>query len=254
MSPTDPSPLVLVRQENGVAELTPNRPSVRNALVDGMLAALDGALKEAIDDPETGAILLTGAGPAFCSGAHLTEELAELGAGMTQLILDTLNPALLRIRESPKPVICALNGAAAGAGVGLALACDVVVASRSARMILSFSRIGAVLDGGTSFLLPHIVGPGRAAAMALTGEPIDAETALRFGLVWKLAEDDELMACCRTLAEGLARGAASAHAAIKRQLRECENLSFAEAIGLEAQLQGEAFEAGEPVEGISAFR
>lgn len=248
-------PMVVQEIREGVAELTLNRPEIMNALADGVLDQLSRAFDDALSNPDVGSILLTGAGKGFCAGANLEgEALLQFGAGVTRHIEEDLNPLLNSIKTSPKPVICALNGAAAGAGAGLALACDIVLAAKSARIILSFVRIGAVLDGGTSHVVQSLAGASRARAMSLLGEPVDAETALDFGLVWKICDDDKLLTEARQMARGFARGPQGAYGLIKQELLAAQTQPYEQSLTLEARLQGEAFCSPELQEGVRAFQ
>ena len=176
--------LVLSERRGAVAILTLNNPAQYNAITEPLLADLRAACDAAQDDDGVRAIMLTGAGKGFCSGAQLGGDMfgrmTGNGDDVASMITGALNPILEQMRRSPIPIVVGVNGAAAGAGVGLALAGDIVIAARSARFILSFSRLGAVLDGGTSVLLQRAIGAPRARALALLGEPISARRP-RFG-------------------------------------------------------------------------
>ncbi len=246
---------VLNHVESGIAEFTLNNPDAMNAMASGMIDELDRGIAAALKDPQVRCLIITGAGRGFCAGADLAgNALTDFGPGISKHIESHFNPLLLRLKESPKPVVCALNGVAAGAGVGLALACDLVIAATTARLILSFVRIGAVLDGGTSYMVHHLAGPMRARMMALLGEPVDAHTALAFGLVSQVVDDGALLVTARQVAGQLAAGPGEAMAMIKQQLTAASNGSYRDALALEARLQGRAFATDDFREGVAAFQ
>src|SRR5687767_13178840 len=154
------------------------------------------SLEQAWDEREIRAVLLTGAGRGFCSGQDLSERSVEAGSAPIDLSVSLgsyYNPLVRRLRELPKPVVCAVNGVAAGAGANIALACDIVVAARSASFVQSFSRIGLVPDSGGTYFLPRLVGAARAMGLALLGDKLSAEDAERWGLIWKVFDDAQLM-------------------------------------------------------------
>ncbi|HET6519398.1 MAG TPA: enoyl-CoA hydratase-related protein, partial [Geminicoccaceae bacterium] len=196
---------VLFEARDGVATLTLNRPDKLNAFNERMHGELRGALDEVERDGAVRAVLLTGAGSGFCAGQDLGDravsgdESPDLGATLEA----TYNPLIRRIRALPLPVVCAVNGVAAGAGANLAFACDIVIAARSARFIQAFCRVGLVPDGGGTFFLPRLVGEARAKAMALLGQPVGAEQALAWGMIWSVVDDDELQEEARRLAAHL---------------------------------------------------
>ena len=170
-------PSVLFERHGAVAVLTLNRPEQYNALNDARMTFLDQTIDAAHADPEVRCILLTGAGKGFCSGAQFGGDVFSSGAGIADSMRAHVSPIVMKLRTGRVPVVTAINGPAAGAGVGFALAGDIAIAARSARFILSFVRLGAVLDGGTSLLLQRAIGAPRARALSLTGEPLTAEQA-----------------------------------------------------------------------------
>src|SRR5437867_970055 len=204
----DSPPVLLQERSNRVAVLTLNRPQVLNAFNDDLVQGLTQALRDAERDPEVGAVIITGAGRAFCAGQDLQArreifergDVPHLGTGLRE----RYKPMILRIRAMEKPVIAALNGVAAGAGCGLALACDLRIAAPEASLVQAFARVGLALDSGSSFFLPRIVGLGRAFEIAFTGDPVPAAEAERIGLVNHVYPADELLARTRELAERLA--------------------------------------------------
>src|SRR3954469_24862798 len=178
---------ILVSLETGVLSITLNRPDRLNAFNPEMHQRLRQALEQASDDDAVRAVLLTGAGRAFCAGQDLSERDVSPGAAPIDLSISLgshYNPLVRRLRELPKPVVCAVNGVAAGAGANIALACDIVLAGRSASFVQSFSQIGLVPDSGGSYFLPRRVGAARAMGLALLGDKLSAEDAERWGLIW----------------------------------------------------------------------
>ncbi len=244
---------VLTRREGAVAVVTLNNPDQYNALAAGVLDGLGAALDAAGADPQVRAILLTGAGKGFCSGAQFGGDTFGRGKSIGDMMRQSISPLIEKLHKSLKPVVTAVNGPAAGAGVGIALAGDLVFAARSARFILSFVRLGAVLDGGTSLFLQRSIGAARARALALTGEPLAAERAAEWGLVWKCVEDDALYAEALAAAQRLAAGAPLAMAMIKQQLDEAWTDELAKTLDEEAAAQTRAFVTDDLREGAAAF-
>lgn len=252
---TERNEVLFERREN-VGILTFNRPERLNALSAGITRGSLEIIEDLSRHRSVRALLITGAGRGFCSGADLGAEqpleasAGRLGEGMRQGI----NRLILAIVEAPFPVVAAVNGPAAGAGVGIALAADFLVASESMRLLLTFSRIGMGLDAGTSWFLPHLLGAKRAAAVSMLIEPIDAQRALAWGLAWSVASDERLMEEATALAKRLSEGATLAYAAQKRQLRASLSVSLEEALGLEADVQDELIRSNDLKAGIAAFR
>src|SRR2546423_10395902 len=187
---------VLVSVEAGVLTLTLNRPEKLNALNPEMHQALRHGLERAADEPEIRALLITGAGRGFCTGQDLSERDVSAGAAPIDLSVSLgshYNPLVRRLRALPKPIVCAVNGVAAGAGANIALACDLVIAARSATFVQAFSRLGLVPDSGGSFFLPRLIGTARAMGLALLAEKLDAEQAVQWGLIWKVVDDQQLI-------------------------------------------------------------
>src|SRR5437764_3919832 len=202
-------PTVLVSLDAGVLTITLNRPEKLNALNPEMLSALRAALERATDEPEIRALLLTGAGRGFCTGQDLAERDVSAGAAPIDLSVSLgsyYNPLVRRMRALPKPIVCAVNGVAAGAGANLALACDLVIAARSASFVQAFSRLGLLPDAGGSYFLPRLVGTARAMGLALLAEKMSAEQAAEWGLIWKVVDDARLSAEAQEIAIGLAQG------------------------------------------------
>src|SRR5258708_10870620 len=192
---------VLVERREGYRVVTLSRPRHLNAFTEAMHAHLKRALAEAEDDGDCRALLLTGAGRAFCAGQDLNERVGKDGkAVVLGSALDTYyNPLVRKLRALPFPVVAAVNGVAAGAGANIALACDIVLAARSATFVQAFAKIGLIPDCGGTWLLPRLVGPARARGLALTAEPLPADKAEAWGLIWKALDDLELMAQAHAL-------------------------------------------------------
>jgi 2-(1,2-epoxy-1,2-dihydrophenyl)acetyl-CoA isomerase len=248
-------PCILVDRRDGFRVVTLNRPQRLNAFTEEMHLALRAALEEAQADPGCGALLLTGAGRAFCAGQDLSDRLPgsgpprDLGAS-----LDTFyNPLVRQLRALPFPVVAAVNGTAAGAGASIALHCDIVLAARSAKFVQAFAKLGVVPDAGGSWLLPRLVGAARARGLALLAEPLSAETAADWGMIWKAVDDDRLMADAEALCGQLAKGPTVGLGLIKRALDAAEHNDLDRQLDLERDLQREAGFHPDYAEGVRAF-
>lgn len=246
--------LVLAERRDAVTILTLNDPERYNALDAPMLAAVGAALDAAIADGNTRAVVLTGSGPGFCAGARLDGDVFDAGATVASLLTEGVNPLIERMRTAAVPIVTAVHGAAAGAGVGLALAGDVVLAARSARFVLSFVRLGAAMDAGTSVFVQRSIGTARARAMALLGEPLGAETAAAWGMVWEVTDDGALLDRALAVAQQLAAGPPVAIGLIKLQLQAAATASLSDALAAEAAAQARAFATEDLREGARAFR
>ena len=249
-------PVLLDRLEAGVLTLTLNRPERLNALDAALIEALSAGIKRAGTDPECRAVLITGAGRGFCAGADLANRaFAPRGArpDLGEALEKGLNPIIRGIRNLPKPVVCAVNGPAAGAGANIALACDIVFAAKSAQFLQAFARIGLIPDAGGTFVLPRLVGDARARALMMLAEPIGAERAEAIGMIYRAVDDEDLMGEARTIAERLAAGPTQALGLIKRALAASPANSLDAQLDLERDLQREAGRGDEYVEGVRAF-
>ena len=248
---------VLVALDAGVLQVTLNRPEKLNSLNPEMHKLLRQALERAADEAAVRAVLLTGAGRAFCAGQDLSERDVSPGAAPIDLSVSLgsyYNPLVRRVRELPKPVLCAVNGVAAGAGANLALACDLVLAARSASFVQAFAKIGLVPDTGGTWFLPRLVGAARAAGLALLGEKLAAEDAERWGLIWKAVDDERLMDEAAALARRLAEGPTRGYGLIKKALRVSSGNSLDAQLDLERDLQREAGLSEDYREGVTAFK
>ncbi len=243
-----------VAVDGSVATLTLDRPAALNALTIPLKTALLGALRELADDRAVRAVILTGEGRAFCAGQDLAERDDPDAPPLDVELRERYNPIVATMRAMDQPIIAAINGVAAGAGASLAFAADLRVASTAARFVLAFGRIGLVPDSGTTWTLPRLVGPGRAAELALVGDPVDAETALRIGLVTRVVEPDELLPEARRIADALAAAAPAAIAATKHALDAAWDRDLATALEAEAELQGRLGRSADHAEGLAAFR
>src|SRR5450755_400068 len=202
-------PPILIEQRAGYRVITLNRPDRLNAFNAAMHEALRGALAEAEADENCRALLITGSGRGFSAGQDLSERLVEPGEKpKPSTDLDKYyNPLIRRLRALPFPVVAAVNGVAAGAGANIALACDIVLAARSASFVQAFAKVGLVPDSGGTWFLPRLVGPARARGLALTAQPLPAEQAEAWGLIWKAIDDGALMAEADKLCAEFAAGA-----------------------------------------------
>jgi 2-(1,2-epoxy-1,2-dihydrophenyl)acetyl-CoA isomerase len=250
------SDVVLSSRDGAILTLTLNRPEALNALNPQTTQALRAGLEAAGRDPEVGAIILTGAGRAFCAGADLKEVSGRAAVGNSDLGADlraNYTPMIRAIRACPKPVIAALNGTAAGAGLSLALACDLRIAAAGAQMIVVFVRVGLVPDAGSLFFLTRMLGLSKATELALTGEPLSADDAVRLGLVAAVVPPDQLMAAAMERARRLAEGPRQTYALIKRGMERALQLDLEQTMELESQLQALAAETPDAQEAIRAF-
>ncbi len=247
---------VLHSWNGGVLEITLNRPDRLNSFNDDMHLALAECLETARDDARCRAVLLTGAGRGFCAGQDLSARDPAKMSGPPDLG-DTLtrfyNPLIRRIRTLEKPVVCAVNGVAAGAGANVALACDIVLAARSAKFIQSFARVGLIPDAGGSWMLPRLIGEARAKAIAMTAEPVLAEKAADWGMIWRVVEDAELMAEARALAARLAAGSTTGLGRMKVLIQAAAGQELDAQLDLEAVTQREAGFSADYAEGVTAF-
>ncbi|MHB1834529.1 MAG: enoyl-CoA hydratase/isomerase family protein [Solirubrobacteraceae bacterium] len=245
------APTVVVERDGEVAWIVLNRPATLNAWTVQLGNELAAALDEVAGDQNVRAIVLTGAGRAFSSGADLRER-AE-GGDVGEALTEVYNPLILRIRTLGKPVIAAVNGPAVGIGCSLALACDLIVAARSAYFLLAFVNIGLGLDGGVSQTLTARVGHARAFEIAFLGERIGAEQALAWGLVNRVVDDAELRGSVAALAQRLAAGPPGSYASIKRTINHRAYEGFEQLLALEAELQTERLRSRDFIEGVTAF-
>ncbi|MEZ5617011.1 MAG: 2-(1,2-epoxy-1,2-dihydrophenyl)acetyl-CoA isomerase PaaG [Rhodocyclaceae bacterium] len=246
---------ILYQFSDGVARITLNRPDKLNSLNE----AMHGELRQAIGRVQTDgarSLILTGAGRAFCTGQDLSERVTPPGAPPPDLGLSIethYKPLVLALRALPLPVIAAVNGAAAGAGANLALACDIVLAARSAVFIQAFSRLGLAPDCGGSYFLPRLAGTARALGLALTAGKLPAEQAAAWGMIWQCLDDDKLMPEAEALAVRFAQGPPLAYAAIKRALYASPHNTLEQQLDMERDTQGQLGRSEDYREGVAAF-
>lgn len=244
---------LLCNEEGGVGVITLNRPGAMNAITAGMLEELGDALEEAERDESVRALVLTGAGRAFCAG----QDVGVLSEGkredLVALLRDKYTPVLLKLYGIEKPVIAAINGAALGSGCNLALACDFRIASEQASLGEVFVSIGAGPDTGCSYFLPRLVGMARAAELIYTGRIIDAGEAERLGLVNKVVPPEKLMDDAMAFAARLAKGPTRAIGLAKRALQRGLALDLEGVLNLEIELQSELITTEDFQEGVKAF-
>ncbi|MFM9007552.1 MAG: enoyl-CoA hydratase-related protein, partial [Bacteroidota bacterium] len=229
-------PLISASTQGAVRVLKLDRPEKFNSFNREMALTLQAELDLAAHDDGIRAILLTASGKAFCAGQDLSEAIAPDGPGIRKIVAEHYNPIIRKLRAIEKPVVCAVNGVAAGAGASLALACDIVVASKSAAFIQAFSKIGLIPDSGATFLLPRIVGFHRAAALMMTAEKVTAEEALQSGLVFKVYEDESFAVEALRFAEGLAAMPTRGLGLTKRLLNAGLDNSIGQQLDLEEQI------------------
>jgi 2-(1,2-epoxy-1,2-dihydrophenyl)acetyl-CoA isomerase len=246
---------ILVETRPGYRVITLNRPARLNAFTEAMHVALRQALVEAENDVDSRALLITGAGRGFCAGQDLNDRLAK--AGETTVLGAALeayyNPLVRKLRALPFPVIAAVNGVAAGAGCNIALACDIVLAARSATFVQSFARIGLVPDSGGTWTLPRLIGPARARAFALLAEPLPAEKAEAWGMIWKAVDDTALMAEAEKLCAHFATAPTVGLALTKHALDASWDNDLETQLDLEREYQREASLTPDYAEGVRAF-
>jgi len=246
---------VLVEQLKGYRALTLNRPKRLNVFNEAMHRVLKAVLVEAEQDAQCRALLITGAGRGFCAGQDLHERLAPGGeATVLGSALETYyNPLIRKLRSLPFPVVAAVNGVAAGAGANVALACDIVLAARSASFVQAFAKIGLIPDSGGTWILPRLLGPARARGLALTGEPLSADKAESWGLIWKAVDDGELLEQAHGLCRQFASAPSVGLALTKRLLDESWTNDLDSQLDLERETQREASLTPDYAEGVRAF-
>lgn len=247
---------ILFELRAGVARLTLNRPERLNSFNIEMHAEVRAVLDEVKEDGSCRVLVLTGAGRGFCAGQDLGDRAVAPGAAATDLgdsIERRYKPLVLALRALPMPVIAAVNGVAAGAGANLALACDMVIAARSASFIQSFSKLGLVPDSGGTWFLPRLVGPARAIGAAFLGDKLPAEQAADWGLIWRCVADEQFPAAVEELAQRLAVAPTRALARIKEAIYTSGERSLAQQLDVERDYQRELGHSLDYAEGVAAF-
>lgn len=251
---TSDSP-ILVEQRAGYRIVTFNRPDKLNAFNDAMHAALRTAIDAAEADEDCRALLITGAGRGFCAGQDLGDRLLKPGEKPVphNSLEQHYNPLVRKLRTLPFPVIAAVNGIAAGAGANIALACDIVLAGRSANFVQSFARVGLIPDSGGTWILPRLVGAARARGLALLAEPLSAEKAEQWGLIWKCVDDAALLVEAQRMCEHFAAAPTQGLALAKRAFNASAENSLDAQLDLERDLQRKAHVTPDYAEGVRAF-
>ena len=247
---------ILFSLDGGIARLTLNRPDRLNSFNDAMHAEVRDALEQVEADATARVLLLTGAGRGFCAGQDLGDRAVAPGGAPVDLgasIELNYKPLVLTLRALPLPVVCAVNGVAAGAGANLALACDLVIAAKSASFIQAFCKIGLIPDSGGTYFLPRLVGTARAMGLALLGDKLTAEQAAQWGLIWRCVDDDEFSGAIEKLLAQLAQAPTRGLAAIKRAIQAAAGNSLAAQLDLERDLQRALGNGDDYREGVAAF-
>lgn len=248
------APLIEMRHEGGVYRVTLNRPQRLNAFTRELLGALSDVLADIAADDAARVLVITGAGRAFSAGQDLADKGAvEDGRACRNTVERYYNPVIRQIHSLNLPVIAAVNGIAAGAGVSLALSCDIVLAAESAAFDLAFARIGLIPDAGGTHSLQRLLGPARAKAMAMLGEKIAAPEAVRLGLIYRAVADDKLAAEVDALATRLSTAPTKALALMKQAFHAGDHHSLEQQLALEAELQAQAADTEDFAEGVAAF-
>jgi len=250
------SPTILHACAAGIARVTLNRPERLNSFTAGMHEELRAALAAVKADASARVLLLTGAGRGFCAGQDLSDRAVAPGDAAVDLgasIETNYRPLVLELRSFPMPVVCAVNGVAAGAGANIALACDLVIAAKSASFIQAFCKIGLIPDAGGTYFLPRLVGTARAMGLALLGDKLSAQQAADWGLIWKCVEDGELAATVDALLAQLAQAPTRGLVATRRALHASSHATFEAQLDLERDLQRELGFGNDYREGVAAF-
>lgn len=237
----------------GVCKITLTRPEKFNAFNREMALDLQKALGESSSNKAVRAVLLTAEGKAFCAGQDLSEAVDGTGVGIERIVREHYNPIILAIRKIEKPVVCAVNGVAAGAGANIALACDIVLAGHSAAFIQAFSKISLIPDSGGTFFLPRLIGFQRASALMMLGDNVTAEQALQMGMIYKVIDDAKLQEEALVIVSKLAAMPTKAIGLTKRLLNESMFNTLEKQLELEGKMQVEAAATRDFSEGVKAF-
>ena len=259
MRDNEPFNFISYRVHGGVATITLNRPDKLNSLMGAMMLELYSALGIAVQDAAVRAVVLTGAGRAFCAGQDLADPAMSPKPGSSEPadigdVVDTFySPLVRRLRAMPKPVVCAVNGVAAGAGANIALACDIVIAVQTASFIQPFCKLGLVPDAGGTWLLPQLVGRARAVGLALLGDKLSAEQAAQWGLIWKCVATADFEAEVKDIARTLAAGPTLGYVRTREAIDQAATNTLDSQLDLEAALQRELGNSADYAEGVRAF-
>jgi 2-(1,2-epoxy-1,2-dihydrophenyl)acetyl-CoA isomerase len=244
---------ILTETTNQVLKITLNRPDKFNSFNRQMAFALQEAIENAGANKDIRCVLLTGAGKAFCAGQDLSEAIDPDGPGIRKIVEEHYNPIVKKIRELQKPVVCAVNGVAAGAGANIALACDVVIASENASFLQAFSKIGLVPDNGGTYFLPRIIGFGKASALMMLGDKIAASEAEKMGMIYKVVTDEMLQKESESIASTLSQMPTIGIGLTKKLLNQSLTNNLYEQLNAEAVEQVAAAQTADYKEGVNAF-
>jgi 2-(1,2-epoxy-1,2-dihydrophenyl)acetyl-CoA isomerase len=245
---------ILFAVENGVCSITLNRPEVFNSFNEELSADFIDALKKANKDEAVRVVVISGSGKAFCSGQDLKDIQGKTDTrSLSDSVVRRYNPMILTIREMAKPIICKLNGVAAGAGASLALACDIIIAAETASLIEVFANVGLVPDSGSSFFLPRIVGYNKAFELITLASKVSAKEALDLGIIYKVVASEELDTAVNELAQRYASGPTKTYGMIKKMLNKAYTANLAEMLQYEAYCQDMAGKSADYKEGVAAF-
>jgi len=244
---------ILTKIENGVAYITLNRPEKYNSVNRELALSFQAFLDECAANDAVRAVLLTGSGKGFCAGQDLGEVVAEHGPKITDIVSEHYNPMIEKIVRLQKPVICAVNGVAAGAGANIALACDIVFAAESASFIQAFSKIGLIPDSAGTYFLPRLIGRQKAMALMMLGDKVGAKEAESLGMIYKAVADDQLLETATKTAIQLSQMPTVALAYTKMALNTSETNNLTEQLALEGDFQKICSETEDFKEGINAF-
>ena len=239
--------------DGGVLKITLNRPDKFNSFNRAMALELQAALDKAASDKSIRAVLLTGEGKAFCAGQDLSEAMDTSGPGIERIVREHYNPIILKIRNLEKPVVCAVNGVAAGAGANIALACDVVIAATSVAFIQAFSKIGLIPDSGGTFFLPRLVGFGKASALMMLGDKVSAADAEKMGMIYKMVDDANLQTESNVIAKTLADMPTKGIGYTKLLLNKSMSNNLVDQLTYEGDMQVHAASTYDYTEGVNAF-
>lgn len=244
---------IIFNKENGTGWITLNRPDKYNSFNREMSLELQASLDECEKDDTIRCIYITGAGKGFCAGQDLAEAVSPGGPELEAIVREHYNPIILRLRNIEKPIIAAVNGVAAGAGANIALACDIVLASKSASFIQAFSKIALIPDSGGTYFLPRLIGMQRASALTMLGDKVSAEDAVAMGMVYKCFADDEFETATKQMAHTLAQMPTKGIGLTKRLLNQSYNNTLEQQLDMEKELQVQAGSTHDFTEGVNAF-
>jgi 2-(1,2-epoxy-1,2-dihydrophenyl)acetyl-CoA isomerase len=245
--------VIKTEQVDGILKITLNRPDKFNSFNREMALAFQEQLNKAEHDKTIRCVYVTGEGKAFCAGQDLSEAIDDSGPGIERIVREHYNPIIQKIRGLEKPVVCAVNGVAAGAGANIALACDVVIAGSSVAFIQAFSKIGLIPDSGGTFFLPRLIGFGKASALMMLGEKVAASDAERMGMIYKVAEDANLQTEALAIARTLSELPTKAIGLTKRLLNQSMFNPLDKQLEYEGDTQVHAAQTLDYTEGVKAF-